>query len=45
MLVQNINISALVVILINGKCLWRCLIFSSLVTLKINKAYNLIYTR
>lgn len=45
MLVQSINISALVVILINGERLWRCLTFSSLVTLEINEAHNLIYTR
>lgn len=45
MLVQSIIIGALVVFLINGKCLWQCLIFSSLVTLKINKAPNLTYTR
>lgn len=45
MFVQSIIISALIVILINGKCLWQCLIFRSLVTLKINKAPNLTYTR
>lgn len=45
MLSQNINFSALAVILINGKCLWHCFIFFSLFLLKIDEAHHLAYTK